>query len=536
MRTAAQTTGVVRWEPHPLMADWVLAVDGGEAVRQMLGGVPGFDMDRVYKRWRVHRSQLVLLPDRLRPLSDGSRELLVGRLPWTPRSHQLSGAGFIRDRRGTLLADEMRTGKTLTVCLSHDPSAGALVVVAPLNARDVWLKAFKLCWPGVEPVILQGRTVTDELFEKAKTAKLVFCHYDVLSTFSGMLPDKVDLLAFDEAHRLSNPKTKVTGAAYEAASLRRVNRVVAMTGTPLWNKPAGLHPILSMVNPGAWGTRFEFAKRYTDARPGQHGWTFNGVAHTDEFQARLGEVMIRREWKDLVKTGLAPTTHVIEVASVTREDERALDAAAAEAREETGGRADVVIGRLARYRKLVGMLKVRAVVELVKEINEPVVVWCWHREVAAKISAQVYGYCVDGSMPVSQREGLVEAWKVAVSRRRPEAAPPVLVMTMAVGQEAIDLSQARHCVFAELDWTPVVVAQAAARTYSPTLPNHVTLMTADHYVDQALADAIQKKLGVGRELGVAAAEGFAALGSPAESFSEEELFSMMVKATTEEYR
>ena len=65
-----------------------------------------------------------------------------------------------------------------------------------------------------------------------------------------------------------------------------------------------------------------------------------------------------------------------------------------------------------------------------------------------------------------------------------------MVAGMAVGGEAIDLSCATHAVFAELDWTPLVVYQARMRTFSPARPDVVIYLHSDTQVERRLLDVL----------------------------------------------
>ena len=68
----------------------------------------------------------------------------------------------------------------------------------------------------------------------------------------------IDLLIFDEAHRLKNEQTS-TRAALTALPCRRR---VLMTGTPMQNDLLEYHSVLDFANPGVLGTAEQFRKNY----------------------------------------------------------------------------------------------------------------------------------------------------------------------------------------------------------------------------------------------------------------------------------
>ena len=81
----------------------------------------------------------------------------------------------------------------------------------------------------------------------------------------------------------------------------------------------------------------------------------------------------------------------------------------------------------------------------------------------------------------------------------------ILIATMAVAQVGIDLSHARLALFAELDYTPAILAQAEMRTFAPHRPMNVTFVVANHFINQRIVRALIEKLGAASPLGLGAA-------------------------------
>lgn len=422
----------------------------------------------------------------------------TAQLGFTLRTYQHEGCEFIAPRRGVLLADMMRLGKTLTSVMAHDPARGPLLVVGPLAAREVWTRWMKMRWPGVEPVVLRGRTYNPD---QLRAAECIFAHYDILLAWQNFALRRPGTLVFDEAHLLSNKKAKRTQAALLLAS--RAEVVIAATGTPLWNQPVGLWAILSCLNPGGWGKYYDFCQRYANPQITAYGTKYEGASNADEFHARMSEVMIRRTWRD-VRSDLPPIERTVEVADVTEKQMFRLEVLAEKARDVT--KRATKIGDQARFRRLLGQLKAPLAIEVATRVldgGEPVVIWAWHRDVARKIAAAISkagypSFCATGGDTVDAREKTIDAWK-----QYPIGA---LVCTIPVGQVAIDLSHARQAVFAEVDFTPATVAQAEMRTFSPSQPMAITYLIVDHEVDRQLVAALQEKCATADELGVPAAD------------------------------
>jgi len=445
---------------------------------------------------------------------------------WKLRSYQHDARDFIRARRGTLLADAMRVGKTASATSSHDPELGPLLVVAPLATREVWLSWFRRRWPDIRPLVLSGRTLNKidpkkpvksrrdrgfDLLEgdrfdskQLADAKLIFCNYDILGAWKDLNGRRIGTLVLDEIHLISQRSSHRAEAVTFAANL--AERVIAATGTPIWNKPSGLFTTLSCVTPAAFGKFFDYAVRYCDARPGAHGYVYDGASNEDEFKERLSEIMIRRTWQD-VSGELPAIERAVEAVVVTETQQFEIEKQAERVRDHS--KRTTAIGALARFRRLLAKHKVPVAVDVAKRIllsGEKVVIWTWHRDVAVEIEEQLAkadlpGFVISGGgdTPMSIREDIFDRWRTYEK-------PAPLCITLSVGQVGIDLSAARHCVFAELDFTPSVVAQAEMRTFSPLRPMAATYVIIDHEIDRKILAALQDKCDVAYRMGVPAAE------------------------------
>lgn len=472
----------------PYRTDWYI---GPTSIMPLISDLPGVLYDTA-KGVFVHRTHLPIVTQRLTvslPRSTYPESVPVPQPEGTTlRPHQLEGIGFTNERRGSLLAFEMRTGKTGIATFSHHPNTGPLVVIAPLNVRPVWLDWIRRRWPDETPHVVQGLTFDREAFVKAR---IIFAHYDVIRkhrTF-GVTPGT---LVLDEAHLLSNHKSQRTQACLAFASLAR--KVVVLTGTPLWNRPSGLWPMLAACNPGAWGKFWDFAKRYGGPEYTAHGITCDGVSFADELRARLDEVMLVRQWKD-VATSLPPITRTIETVPVDARQRENLDRAA-ELDREFIRRSQ--IGEVTHYRSLVGGYKIEHVATLARQVvdaGDAVVVWAHHRSIAKTLAEKLDGILISGAVSIEERERRLELWRTSTT-------PLPLVITLAVGQVGIDLSRAHHAIFAELDYTPAVIYQAEMRTYAPTRPMSITYVVVEHPVEQDLADAIVHKSETGEQIGL----------------------------------
>lgn len=467
-----------------------------------ISGTPGLSQTKLDALWLMHRSHLPLLANLgntdaakiLWPVPTdyrwSERDRRTSELGFKLRATQQTAIDFITARRGTLLGDEMRLGKTTSCVMAHDPSLGPLVVICPAMVRPVWLAWIAKIFPG-EPVgVLAGRTFKPEIVDH----KIVVGHYDILSSWQS--DRRIGTLVFDEAHVLANTDSWRSRAAIYLAN--KAERVICATGTPIWNMPMNLWNVLSILAPGAFGGFHEFGRRYGAAVPTRYGTKYTGVSNGDELSERLTEVMIRRLWVDVASDLPEISRNVIQV-DLDVEQRMALDLASdrilAEGNKST-------IGNLAAYRRTTSLLKLAATVEQAKTMisrGEPVVVWTWHVDLAEKIAEAIgdRAFLVTGDLPAKSRDDALVAWK--------QTPASVLVCTMAVAQVGIDLSHAHLAIFAEIDYTPAILAQAEMRIYAPSRSMNITYVVVDHMVDQRIVLALTRKLAASTPLGLAAA-------------------------------
>jgi len=470
-----------------------------ETAAKLGNGVPGIKFVERSRGWEIHRSHLPLLDDpqareiiMSSPQPDwAARDLATADRKFKLRNVQHAAVDFITRRRGTLLGDDPRVGKTLAAIMSHDPSTGPLVVICPAMVRPVWLGWLGKVFPD-EPV---GVFVGREFDHKVVQHKLIVGHYDILAWWQSARP--IGTIVFDEAHTLTNRASRRSKAAIFLAT--RASRVICATGTPIWNMPTDLWNVLGLVAPDAFGGFHEFAQRYGLPIPSAYGTKYTGISNEQELRARLSEVMIRRRWVD-VADDLPPISRNVSLVQLDDSETRRLDLMAAEIVSDRA-RA-TTIGLLSRYRAKISHIKGPVAVReacAMLDRGEPVVIWTWHRELAESIAADLgeRAFLVTGDVVTSKRDAAIAAWNA-----HPAAA---LVCTMAVAQVGLDFSHAHLAIFAEIDYTPAILAQAEMRTYAPTRPMNITYVVANHMIDQRIVVALTKKLDASNPLGVGAA-------------------------------
>lgn len=344
---------------------------------------------------------------------------------------------------------------------------------------------------------------------------IVVVNYDLLSKFPELFSEQWDLLVADECHFLKSRsalRTKlVLGASKKSErdafpGIKARYRIFA-TGTPVLNRPVELFPLLEALQPGKW--TFKDKIRYCNGTQGRWGWDFSGAAHLDELQTRLRrEIMVRRLKKDVLKDLPAKRRQVIEIAAngasgvVAEEQEqfrRHEDTLTSlKAKAEVARLADdedsyktavdalrnayrVAFESMAKVRHDVAVAKIPKVLEHVRNVLEDaakLVVFVHHHDVTDAVVADLSEFGVewiDGRTANEDRQPTVDRFNDDPAKR---------VLVLGIRAAGVGLSvKASVEVFAELDWTPGVVAQAEDRCHGigrgiegePLLVQHIVL-------------------------------------------------------------
>lgn len=449
-------------------------------------GVPGV-IGRPGGVCEIHRSHLPLLRAAGLPVPatpevpEVDEDRGVTYRPWQRRAR-----AWMETRRGTLIVAEPRMGKTSLALTLHDPKTGPLVILAPLDVRQVWVDWIERVFPGADVLCLEGRTLDVAAIRKAD---FIFCHYDI-AAHQHLLALAPGTLIVDEAHLLANVGSQRSKAVRNFAILAK--RVIVLTGTPLWNSTKGLWPLLTIANPGAWGSSpFNFNQRHCSPVPGEYGWIYGEISNEEEWHQRRAEVVFQADWRT-ERPDLTPTIRRFVDVDIDSTAFDELDITAEALRDAAVE--DSTIGAINRYRQATAKLKVPAVAAAALALAGPSIIWSWHKDVAkatAKLinEAGRHAYMIHGDMPVAKRMATLDAW-----RDDPYGA---LAATLSVGQVGLDLSHASDTLFTEIDWTPAVVYQGEMRGFDPTRVMTSTFFRVRHPVEQLLVDKVVAKLARG---------------------------------------
>jgi SWI/SNF-related matrix-associated actin-dependent regulator 1 of chromatin subfamily A len=402
--------------------------------------------------------------------------------------YQKAGIKFAAGREGTLLGDEMGLGKTIQAIgvINMDPSIKSVIIVCPASLKLNWARELRKWLARPMTIQIVGSGVG------WGKADITLINYEMLAKHVASIEaNKFDLAVIDESHRVKNPKAACTKAFQKIEARRRI----AMTGTPILNRPIELWTTLLWLEPSRWNKRSGyFQKRYCGAFMGEWGWVNDGATNLDELQEVLRtSCMIRRLKKDVLselppkirsvielegdanarkaaKAELAKweqIKHATEAAQAAIDQADAMDDAAAYAKavEALHDATGAAFEEMSAVRHATALAKVPFALdfltEMLEDTDEKIIVFAHHVDV---VQALIEG--LDKFNPVKLVGGMSDKAKQAsVDAFQKDPNVRVFVGNIQAAGVGITLTASSHVVFVELDWTPARISQAEDRAH-----------------------------------------------------------------------
>jgi SNF2 family DNA or RNA helicase len=431
-------------------------------------------------------------------------------LEWTPPDglalypYQEEGAASIAAHRRLLLADAPGVGKTIQVLawLATNADVRPVLVLCPSSVRLNWCREAARWIPCA--VVATWRSAA-EAPARVDASAITVLSYDLAVRCETLLKrQRWAAVVYDEAHRISNTETKRGKLAISLA--KTASHVVALTGTPVVNRPAELYPVLRVVAPDVFRSSWDFRLLYCGMEQrrifagGQprYVWQAKGLARADELRELLSCCMLRRT-KDEVLAQLPSKRRVVVDVEIDREAyDRAEDGCFARADAAPSGAA--ALERTGRLRREIGRAKAAAAAEWIDDFcasGESLVVFAHHREVIEALTSAigVSWVSITGETASGDRLQRVDAFQ----RRDAQ----VMVASLRAAGEGITLTRASDVLFVERDWTAAAEEQAEDRCHRIGQERPVTawyLRAAGTIDDEIAALVEQKRAFAGRML------------------------------------
>lgn len=424
-------------------------------------------------------------------------------------------AAVLEQHGGAYIGWERGLGKTIgTVALIDELDCQAVLVVAPNTAkRSVW-----------EPdcnAFLGGQFDHIEVLPNAKAQRervlrwvrewrrngesvLLVVHYEALAIIGGKdgrgwnKYGEWELVVADEAHRIKNPKAKMTRALKKVPARYKL----ALSGTVIANHVDELFSPLQWLFPDRYRSKWrDWNDRFIDYVEGGYSKIPVGIKieRLGELRDELGVFMVYRTKND--ELDLPDRTEQKLLVDLSPSQRRVYD----ELRDSCIARLDD--GRLIAAQEGITMLsklrqiasglpldiddgevvdstKIDLALELIEDNeDEAFVVFTWYRATARAIEQRLEAkgietYRVDGSVSHDERFRMIEEFQGGRGR--------VFVGTISTMGESVNLFRANNAIFLDISWNPGDNLQAADRIYriGQDKPVTITHIVAKDTVDE----------------------------------------------------
>ncbi len=320
---------------------------------------------------------------------------------------------------------------------------------------------------------------------------IVVINYQILHKWEERLSQMWDIVFVDEAQNLRNDTARMTKAAYGYRK-KGENRSgipskirIAMTGTPVVNRPKEFWTTLHWLDPITWSDESRFHWKYCGGSLG-NGWTNKGSSSELELQKKLRSTLMIRRLKKDVLTELPPKRREVIVlpndedlqlsfntlemsewadrmsvarAKVewmkTKEDRNEYTAAVQQLQDAIdSGQSATSPVRIATAKK-----KLPLVIPMLEQAAEDcgkILVFAYHRQIIEALQKALPGSLVIyGGIDSQSRDELVQRFQ-----NDPTVTTAILSIPTAVG---MTMTAASNVYFVEEDWTPGNISQAEDR-------------------------------------------------------------------------
>lgn len=434
---------------------------------------------------------------------------------------QAGGVQYALARDHAVIGDPMGLGKSIqAMAVANAVEARRILIICPANVLLQW-RDFARRW-----LVPLGRPVSTFVIAGADygvhpAARVVIVSYDRARgpIHARLLEHEWDLIVLDEAHYLRNHDARRTRAVLGGYTdkappgiITRGRRVVALTGTPLPNRPRECYTLTRALDHEAigWMSEDAFKDRYNastmvwtqgEGKGGeklQRPYVIERTGRLPELNARLRTSLLVRREKDkaapqlpakrysIVPLGSRETDEVVAAERLLDIDPENLDHVPMDKQ-----------GHIAALRRQMGIAMLPLAIEYIRNIldaePDPLVLFAYHREVISGLADKLASYrpvVVTGSTsPVARRE-----------HARQFAEDPrirLFIGQLTAAGTGIDRLQERAstALFVEPSWVPGENEQCVDRLHrlGQGRPVHAGFMVApESWNERILQRAIQK--------------------------------------------
>lgn len=371
-----------------------------------------------------------------------------------------------------LIGDEMGLGKTLqAIAVVQYYQFKRVLIICPAYLRYNWGKEIKK-WLGEVDTFLINKG-TDEIPDKdgflVASYELATKKVDVLKKMN------YEIAICDESHYLKGHKTKRTKGL--TPMLKKVPKVLLLSGTPALNRPCELYPQAHILQPKFFQTWKKFTTRYCNGQMSPLGfYDFSGHSNEAELTYMARKLFMIRRVKRDVLTDLPPKCrsefYLPTAANKTRKlkplfsewqtinKEIKTMVPCSNEIKKASFRRKVLIGELFRFTAEAKLSMVQKVVKDLAAEGQKFIIFCYHMHFMdglCDVLSDIPYIRIDGSTKQETRDQMVEDFQNNKAQ--------VAVLSILAASTGLTLTACSTVLFGELYFVPGTVLQAEDRIH-----------------------------------------------------------------------
>lgn len=407
----------------------------------------------------------------------------------TLRPYQQQGLAWllfmVRLGFGACLADDMGLGKTIQVIatLLAIKSGRASLIVAPASLIGNWRNELAKFAPTLRVFIAHRSTASSDDFHALDThpdavlrsVDVLVTTYALLARSPALMQHRWHLVVLDEAQAIKNPGTIQAKTVKELQAHARI----ALTGTPVENRPGDLWSLFDFLNPGLLGSATQFAEtlkrlgtNYAPLRQLVQPWLLRRMKTDRRIISDLPEKIEVKAHCPLTRKQATIYTRLVE------ELKRSL----ADPKLQPFERNGLVLGFLLKFKQVCNhpshwsgdgqfkpedsgkFMRLAEIADELAQRQERAIVFTQFAEMCDPLAqhlAHVFGrpgLVLHGGTPVAQRAKLVDRFQASDG-------PPFFVISVKAGGTGLTLTAANHVIHFDRWWNPAIENQATDRAF-----------------------------------------------------------------------
>lgn len=414
---------------------------------------------------------------------------------------QRGGIDYGLKVRHVLLGDEPGLGKTIqAIGILNQLPARPLIIVCPAVVRTNWQREL-LKWSIHKDRSLIHKNTGARKGKALGSFSPIITSYNYWNSESKIREVNRDFMEYDliidECHYLKNTSSKRTKFLYAKNGLwSRARKVIAVSGTPIVNRPMELYTTVARLAPELIGnkTKWQYGKRYCAGwQTPWGGWNFNGSSNLKELGRNLRSgLMVRREKKKVLKDLPDRFVNVVHLDPSQKAKAKIKTIQTYDQNVKLEGAVTPAFEETSEVRRELGMLKAPLVLDYVvnqlRAGHKKVGIFFHHKEVGEYLLQNLQDFnpsIVKGGQTDLKRTHEIDKFQNQESVR-------VILCSITAANIGITLTAGSYLCFAELSYVPGENSQAIDRFHrigqsEPVVADLLVLpKTADEHIVKLL--------------------------------------------------